>query len=189
MLRQPRPNNTRRLTDPHFSEAALAQLDLQAEGFSRDFPGVLGESLSLRLDGWAHGGQSVAKAVRVFWTEARGRSHKLVTRLFTHGASGSKLEAEETGGAREEQRVGAADPRSLRSAADPQRLPRNRPAFQRRRRNSAGLTSIDFSTGLLRIKGGICSRRRSARGGSSDALGVKANWNHSAPESGNVTWR
>lgn len=70
----------RRLTDPHFSEAALAQLDLQAEGFSRDFPGVLGESLSLRLDGGAHGGQPVAKAVRVFWTEARGRSQKRVTR-------------------------------------------------------------------------------------------------------------
>lgn len=62
----------RRLTDPHFPKAALAQLDLQTEGFSRDFPGVLGESLSLRLDGGTHGGQPVAKAVRVFWTERRG---------------------------------------------------------------------------------------------------------------------
>lgn len=125
----------RRLTDPDFSEAALTQLDLQAEGFSRDFPGVLGESLSLRLDGGAHGGQPVAEAVRVFWTEARGRSHKLVMPLFTQRASGSKVEAENTDGAQEEQRHGAADPRSLRSADDPQRLIRNRPALQHRRRH------------------------------------------------------
>lgn len=57
------------LTHPHFSEAALAQLDLQAQGFSGDFPGVLCESLGLRLDGGAHGGQPVTEAVCVFWTD------------------------------------------------------------------------------------------------------------------------
>lgn len=150
---EPRPatrhDNMRRLTDPHFSEAALAQLDLQAEGFSRDFPGVLGESLSLRLDGGAHGGQPVAKAVRVFWTEARRRSHKRVMRSSLTVRVGGKWK-QKTDGAQEEQRVGAVD-RDLYVCLE----------IALRFSNSAWNRLNWLSTGLLQIKGGICFRRRS----------------------------
>lgn len=59
---------SRYLTHPHFSEAALAQFDLQAKGLSGDFPGILSEPLSLRLHGGTHGRQPVAQTVCVFWT-------------------------------------------------------------------------------------------------------------------------
>lgn len=56
------------LTHPHFSKAALTQFDLQPEGFAGDFPGVLGQPLSLRFHSGAHGGQSVAQAICMLWT-------------------------------------------------------------------------------------------------------------------------
>lgn len=59
---KPRDRNRlqKNLTNPHFSKAALAQFDLQSEGFSWDFPGILGQPLSLRFHSRAHSGQSVA---------------------------------------------------------------------------------------------------------------------------------
>lgn len=68
----------------------------------------------MRLNGWAHGGQPVAQAVCVFWTEARGRSHELVVSCSLTVRDGSKFKAEDyIGGAQEEQRVGAVDPQMI----------------------------------------------------------------------------
>lgn len=56
-----------RLTHPHLSEAALAQLDFQSQRLPGDLPGVLGQALCLWLGCGAHGGESVAQAVSMFW--------------------------------------------------------------------------------------------------------------------------
>lgn len=54
------------LTHPHLSKAALPKLEIKAEGFSGDFPGILGQSLSLRLQDGTNVGQAVTQAIGVF---------------------------------------------------------------------------------------------------------------------------
>lgn len=53
------------LTHPNFPEAALSQLDVEAERLSGDLPGVPRQALCLGLQGRAHVRQDVAQAVRM----------------------------------------------------------------------------------------------------------------------------
>ena len=50
-------------THPDLSKAALAQLEVQAEGLPGDLPGVPGQALGLGLQDRTHLSQAVAEAV------------------------------------------------------------------------------------------------------------------------------
>ena len=57
------------LTHPDLPEAALAQLEVQAEGLAGDLPGVPRQPLGLGLGHGTHVCQRVTQAVRVLWNE------------------------------------------------------------------------------------------------------------------------
>ena len=69
-----------RLTHPDLPEAALAQLEVQAEGLAGDLPGVPRQTLRLRLRHGTHVRQRVTQAVRVLWNKTpRMRTMRTMT--------------------------------------------------------------------------------------------------------------
>lgn len=63
-VRRPYENDSA-LTHPDLSEAALPQFQVEAEGLSRNLPGVPGQSLRLRFGHGTHVRESVTQAVGV----------------------------------------------------------------------------------------------------------------------------
>lgn len=76
-----------KLTHPDLAEAALAQFDLQSQGLPGNLPGILSQSLGLRLHRGANRGQPVAEPVGVLCDQTNGISTLRYGYVQTHSES------------------------------------------------------------------------------------------------------